>query len=457
MNILDLLQGDGFTTKRVASTNGGEFASPCPFCRGNDRFRSWPEQGESGRWWCRKCGRSGDVIQYLEDYRKMKFKEACQYVGKEISSFTPSLSSKKTSRSHWAPRVTTAPTDLWQGRALGLVEASEHDLFHPYTFAQKMLGWLKETRGLSEETIKKYRLGLVPIDRFEGHEQWGLDPVLKEDGTPKKIWIPGGLTIPFCQGGSILRIRIRRPKADLKSDGDPRYYLLRGSDTRAMVLGQGRDVFTILESELDAILLFQEVGDLTGAISLGNAQARPDIAVMETLRNSKLILVALDGDDAGAKEAWGWWLNHFPQARRWPPVGGKDPGEMFLAGINLRTWIEAGIDEYGGGSGGLAHAQEVEAERLPLPAQEKEPEPEPEPAPELEQAFQAPQEDASKTCFGCPHFAPTTGPNPAQSWGTCQKRRRGRFGLARACEAMLTPRDASEDANTPWQGEEAKV
>jgi hypothetical protein len=46
------------------------------------------------------------------------------------------------------------------------------------------------------------------------------------------------------------------------------------------------------------------VGEFAGPCPL------PDIAVMETLRHSKLILVALDGDDAGAKEAWGWWLNH---------------------------------------------------------------------------------------------------------------------------------------------------
>ena len=301
-----------------------------------------------------------------------------------------------------------------------------------------MLGWLKERRGLSEEAIKKYRLGLVYIDRWDSHEQWGLDPVLKEDGTPKKIWIPKGLTIPLCQDGNILRIRIRRPKMDLKSEGDPRYYLLRGSDTRAMVLGQDRDVFTILESELDAILLFQEAGDLSGVISLGNAQARPDIEAMEALRHSKLILVALDGDDAGAKEAWGWWLNHFPQAKRWPPVGGKDPGEMFLAGMNLRTWIEAGIDEYGESPGDLAHAQEMEAEPLPLPAQEKEPEP--------EQAFQAPQ-DSTSTCFGCFHFLPAdNSPNPTQAWGHCDKRNKGRFGVAAACEAVLTATDGPGEA-----------
>ena len=360
MNILDLLQADGNVVKRVATTKGGEYAGPCPFCGGNDRFRTWPEQGEYGKWWCRQCGRSGDAIQYLRDYRKMGFREACQYVGKEITRPTPSLSSRKTARAAKEPRATTAPTDLWQGRARRLVEESENWLFQPSTFGQKMLGWLKERRGLSEETIKKFRLGLVPIDRWEGHEQWGLEPVLKDDGTPKKIWIPLGLTIPLCQDGKIYRIRIRRPKFALRSERDPRYYLLRGSDTRALVLGHDREIYVLVESELDAILLSQEAGDLVGVIALGNAQARPDKEAMAALSKCKLILVALDADNAGAKEAWKWWDKHFSTARRWPPIA-KDPGEMFQQGVDLRIWIKAGIDHY------QAEIAEPEKETIELP------------------------------------------------------------------------------------------
>jgi len=272
----------------------------------------------------------------------MTFPEACQYLGKDIVDHRPPLSGRRAARTTWEPRVTTAPTDLWQERARMLVEESENWLFQPSTFGQKMLGWLKERRGLSEETIRTHRLGLVPIDRFEGHEQWGLEPVFKENGTPKKIWIPRGLTIPLCQEDQVLRVRVRR----LKSDGDPRYYLLRGSDTRAMILGTVKSVAVLVESELDALLLHQEAGDLVNVISLGNAQTRPDQGAAEILNQSKLILVSLDADQAGATEFWRWWKEHYPQARRWPSIQGKDPGEMWTAGVSLRTWVEAGLMEY---------------------------------------------------------------------------------------------------------------
>jgi DNA primase len=48
MTIFDLLEADGFSSKKVASTGGGEYAGPCPFCGGINRFRCWPTKGEGG-------------------------------------------------------------------------------------------------------------------------------------------------------------------------------------------------------------------------------------------------------------------------------------------------------------------------------------------------------------------------------------------------------------------------
>ncbi len=51
--------------KRVAATNGGEWAGPCPMCGGDDRLRAWPNPREGHpRAWCRQCHRSGDVLDW---------------------------------------------------------------------------------------------------------------------------------------------------------------------------------------------------------------------------------------------------------------------------------------------------------------------------------------------------------------------------------------------------------
>jgi hypothetical protein len=224
-----------------------------------------------------------------------------------------------------------------------LVEEGERRLFQPHGQGKKLLNWLQEKRGLSADIVKAHRLGFHPKDIWDKPELWGLEPVLKDNGVAKKIWIPKGLIIPHCQGENILRIRIRRPRAA----GDPRYYLLRGSDTKAMVWERDRQVMVVVESELDGMLLHQEAGDLAGVVALGNAQTRPDQVAAAVLRQSRLILIALDGNAAGAREAWCWWTTHFPQARRWPPIDGKDPGEMWLNGIDLKEWGALGIDEFG--------------------------------------------------------------------------------------------------------------
>ncbi|MCG2772583.1 MAG: toprim domain-containing protein [Desulfobacterales bacterium] len=222
-----------------------------------------------------------------------------------------------------------------------MMVGASYNLFQP--IGARMLGWLTEKRGLTVETIKAAGLGYLPLDRWETAPAWGLVEILKDDGTAKKLWFPRGLTIPLCTGDQVLRVRIRRPK----SAGDPRYFLVRGSDTRAMILSTDKPSTLLVESELDSLLLHQMAGDLVNVIALGNAQTRPDQQIADLLNQSKLILVALDADQAGAAESWGWWKKeHYPQAHRWPPVAGKDPGDMLAAGVNLRTWVEAGLMEY---------------------------------------------------------------------------------------------------------------
>lgn len=85
MDLLSLVEQD-VTMRRASSTNGGEYAGPCPGCGGHDRFRVWPEQG---RYWCRRCEKQGDLIQYLRDFRGLSFQDAARTVGKVLGDYQP--------------------------------------------------------------------------------------------------------------------------------------------------------------------------------------------------------------------------------------------------------------------------------------------------------------------------------------------------------------------------------
>jgi hypothetical protein len=114
----------------------------------------------------------------------------------------------------------------------------------------------------------------------------------------------------------------------------------------------------IVESELDAILLHQEAGDLIQIIALGSASARPDQDAVRILLDARMILLALDSDAAGAKESWKWWKENFPRARRWRVIEGKDPTEAYQKGLPLRDWVRAGIELKG-----TTKSKEVEKEK----------------------------------------------------------------------------------------------
>ena len=78
-NLVDLLSEYGFSPVKKTAT---EWASPCPFCGGKDRFQIWPDEGEGrGYYWCRQCDAKGGGIQFLRDFADMSYGDACKRVG----------------------------------------------------------------------------------------------------------------------------------------------------------------------------------------------------------------------------------------------------------------------------------------------------------------------------------------------------------------------------------------
>jgi DNA primase len=421
MNLLDIHQQNGFNPVRVSGKDGGEYASPCPACGGTDRFHIWPGiGGNDGSYWCRGCKAQGDAIQYLRNFQGLSYTDACRTLGVEPKQRysggasgngnkrrQTTGSSNPTSRPSapaWSPRNATTPPYAWQVKAASLVTWAEQQLWSEA--GADMRGWLYDQRRLSDDTIKAAHLGWMPTTYWLKRMAWGLSDVIKESGKRKKLWIPGGLVIPLLDAeGRVLSVRIRRPDP---GDG-PRYYTLPGSSMRPMVCRLEQYIVIVVESELDAILIAQEAADLVTAVALGSATMRPDSETAALLAAAEKILLALDSDDAGGRETYRWWLQHFDRARDWPCAKGKDPTEMMLVGISIRTWIEAALlpDEEtptgqdGDEAGSLAFLQDrsetVTAEVAECNAGDPAI---PEPTPSRS------AEGPAIKCYDCAHFSP---------------------------------------------------
>lgn len=188
-------------------------------------------------------------------------------------------------------------------------------------------------------------IGWNPADRYDRRTEWGLeDEVNPETGRFRKVWLPRGLTLPVRRKSGVVALLIRR--ADWKSEDDtPKYWQAKGSGNGCYCLGASGLPVVLVESLLDAVLVWQEAGDVAAAVALTGASKRPDAGTTAFLRTSPLVLWSLDFDGPGKKE-WAWWAEHF-RAVKCPRWLAKSPGDMRQAGIPIRLWVEAGIAEAG--------------------------------------------------------------------------------------------------------------
>lgn len=351
MNILELYRQDGYRPRRVSSACGGEWAGSCPFCGGDpassDRFHLWPSGKAGGRFWCRQCKSKGDAIQYLRDVRKMTFKEACRMIGIKIEGRLGSRTERHrlarfstSSPYNFEPKGYPPPDQLWQVPAKQFLISCMGNLWGGK--AEVARNWLLNERILTEETLRKHCIGYNPKDLFIPRETWGLPPELDERGRPRKLWIPEGVVIPILRGAELYQLRIRR----LNFQDGKKYIFVAGGSAAPMTIHNRKKHTVVVESALDAILIDQEAGSLVNVLALGSVSMRPDTEAHRVLSSSRDILVALDTGDAtsaGAKEAWRWWRTHYEHALRCPIIGGKDPTEAALNGVNLWSWIEAAL------------------------------------------------------------------------------------------------------------------
>lgn len=161
--------------------------------------------------------------------------------------------------------------------------------------------------------------------------------------------------IPTFEGDELINLRIRRPNQDIREREDgtrPAKYLeLSGSCSKPMLLlpeggNPNLRAFVVVEGELDAILCHHAADRRIGAVPIRSNQTKPDTVAHGQLRNAVCILLALDYEDSGAGiVGLEWWLSTYAACLRWPTPEGKDPGNAFEMGVDIREWLDGGLPE----------------------------------------------------------------------------------------------------------------
>lgn len=294
------------------------------------------------------CGVYGGPIKWLMEYHRMTYPDALGVYRGE--SYAISTRPRALANLDWIPDY--PPGEQWQKRAWELIERAERNLWDG-PGAMDMINWpvvdpitgdtlLQActaqswlfSRGLTEETLRKWRIGYIPVRKYEKAGDWGLDG--------DQVIIPRGILIPGIMGSDIWYLKVRRPlpkpyKYIQVRDSKPALYLV---DTLP-----GKDAVIFCEGELDALLLWQEVNEIAGVVTLGSANESLSIATWGLhLLHTTRRFVAYDADHSGQvgmdKLAW---MN--PEILSIPIVrpADKDLTDYYMSGGSLRAWVEEAL------------------------------------------------------------------------------------------------------------------
>ena len=253
MKVLEYLQSKGFEY-RIQS--GQAVLKECPFC-GDKKSHFYMDQ-EEGTFYCHKCQERGNLITLQKYYGDYKPQRGNIYMNQKPQGAVSQAFEDKD-----APSI--APDEK------KAIEAHESLLAD-----RDAMKYVTQTRGISFETIKTFKIGLK-IDRRG--DRW--------------------LTIPHYEKGKLINIKSRSlPPVEktFRREKDCRSILFNGD-----AIEKHPDELYITEGELDALTLIDQginnvVGVTTGAGSF-------DPSWIDQLQAVKKIYLCYDPDEPGQKGA----------------------------------------------------------------------------------------------------------------------------------------------------------
>ncbi len=309
----------------ASKRQGRRLLWPCPFHQ--DSHPSFEVDPQRNTWRCWPCNLGGDAPALVMKQNGVAFPEAVRIVA-ELSGIVASSGGSPRPRSparlsaSKPAKAASPPPERSSGlppcEASELVTEAAGRLWTPE--GTEALAYL-HTRGLTDETIRVARLGVVKRVSI---------PTREGD----RCYQARGVVIPWFDVDRLALVKIRQPEG-----AQPKYVEAfrdrPGIFPDPAVIQPGRPL-VIVEGEFDALLLGQELRDLAAVVTLGSASSQPDSSILVDLMPAAPWFLALDGDEAGDKAASEWPARAI---RVRPPQGVKDWTELWQAGFNAIRYL----------------------------------------------------------------------------------------------------------------------
>ena len=273
----------------------------CPF-HANTRTPALGVNLETETFKCFSCQVQGDLFTWRMLRAGESFPAALRYFQELVAK--PGHSPAIAGKNHSKNLIYEPPPRPWQQRGRAFLQYAQHQLWQNEAGLQFGLDELFR-RGLRAPTILTWGLGYNPAWISEAPARWGL-PHLRQD---QNIKLARGLVIPGQNAGTLWYLKMRvfdnfgKPVAGRNGGGK---YLQPTGGKSALFGGDhftGKPVLLLAESELDAILAWQEARDWVDVATLGGAGKHLHPAWIPPLLSYRRILVAYDLDDPGQRGA----------------------------------------------------------------------------------------------------------------------------------------------------------
>lgn len=300
----------------------------CPKCGGKTRFRLRLCDDGIQRVYCSHCAPSGmDAIAYIQWRDGVDFKQARAFWGnKGATNWTPAREFRPA-----LARTDRAPNETWQAKARAFVDACEAKLWTPT--GAPALEYLRR-RGLSDDTIRRRKLGYNPSKRSVQGASWGLSD-------RPMVTAVAGITIPREIAGELWAVNVRRMNPDdTPYSGKDKYICITGSVLGLWGAGSVTTGAPALAfgGEFDAMLAAQHAPAGVGCVTFGGEGHGVGELWRNILARASAIYVCLDNDTAGDAGVMRW-MDNLPQARRARVPDRKDLTEYAQAGGDVAAWI----------------------------------------------------------------------------------------------------------------------
>jgi hypothetical protein len=335
---LNLLQQVEKDVPALAGTFNGRYSAEvaCPKCGGATRLRFRLGQDGMQRVYCSHCAPKGlDAIAYIQWRDGSDFKEARRFWAESGTSLPAEWTATAP-----APKPEQAPGAIWQSKARAFIDSCAAYLWSDAPDARQALAYLRAGRLLTDDTIRRARLGYNPKSRKAAAADWGVSD-------RESVFAVQGITIPREIVGEIWAVNVRRFTDGKPYAGKDKYICVSGSVLGlAGADGLKRDcIALVFGGEMDRILAEQHAPAGVACVTFGGEGRKVSDLWANMLAVAKAVHVCMDNDDPGDNGA-GRWAD-IPKTRRARVPQGKDLTEFAQQGGNVAAWISETTGVYG--------------------------------------------------------------------------------------------------------------